>query len=192
MRRGLSAIGIVMLVWLIGWIGYTLMSGSIMRDTPQRLDIGSAFEGIPQISPEDIRSVMSAAQDRVSEHNWYGNIYRGIAKGTAWLGFLFSSIITIVAGRSEVFVEPDPHKQSDVLKELKARNSRWKVVGIIAAFAAVCTALSGRAETEAALRYKNADDLRQEVSTARKEIVATKNSEEAQAILDRLRTFIER
>jgi hypothetical protein len=67
--RGL---GLVLIVLLVGWIGWSLSDYQHWRKSPEILGLGSGFSGNAQLPAEEIRSSIDAARTRVTEINQAG------------------------------------------------------------------------------------------------------------------------
>jgi hypothetical protein len=183
----LKLAGLVFLVALLAYAGYSAWTHPFVRDTPQVLGVGSAFQGNAQLPKAEIDSVLTMGREKVADKNRTGNIFSLISLAAGWLSFLLTSLITLVAGYHGIALTTMAGG-AEVAKLLKKRSANLaKTVGLLAATAAVCTALGGRASSDAERYYKQADEFQLKATQGRKEILDAPTANDALDVLDRLR-----
>jgi hypothetical protein len=177
---------------LLASAAYTVWTHPFWRPAPQILGVGSAFEGNAQLPQPEIDGALQAGRQAVATKNLAGNRFATVATVSGWIAFLLTSLITLAAGYHGIASAGDTGGV-DAATVMKGRSVRFaRSVGLLAAGAAVCTALGGRAAGDAERYYKQADDLQRRVTVGRKSIIDAKTAEEAHAALDQLRSEIAR
>jgi hypothetical protein len=186
MYSALRVLGGLLIAALVLWVGSALVTRSFWRATPQVLSVGSGFEGSLKLPQEEIDAGLNDGRSAVARKNKTANWFATAAMVSSWVAFFLTSLITLVAGyQGVVSADPSGVDVPDLLKNRSAKFARR--VGLLAAGAAVCTALNGRAAADAERSYKAADDLQRRVTQARKSILDAPTADEAQAVLDQLR-----
>jgi hypothetical protein len=187
----LRAIGVLLVITSATYAVYLLAARPFIRPAPLVLRVGSGFEGSAQLPKAEIDSLMADGEHKVAGRNTAGNRFSVLAAAGEWLAFALSSLITLVAGYHGVNVTGDTAATTAEL--VKARSVRFtRIVGAIAAAAAVSTALTGRATVAADGYYKSADDLQRKLTSARKDILEAKTAADARDIIDRVKADLAR
>ncbi|MBN9662247.1 MAG: hypothetical protein J0H49_28880 [Acidobacteria bacterium] len=183
----LRLIGFALLAGLAIWIGASVMHG-VGREAPRLLDDSHAFEGNAQLPAAEIQKQLTEARERMDARYQYSQWTRYAGMAGDWLAFLLTAVITLIAGyhgRVLAVGAPDPAKIADLVKDQSARFTR--TVGLVAAAAAICTALSAKAKDVSDGFYNDASAIQAAAMNARRDLVKASDASSAQDILDQLK-----
>lgn len=184
-------LGFLLLGTLVVWIA--LETPGLTRTAPTALGLGSAFDSSTQIPKDRIDNTFQSANDRLAARNRSGNRLHTAGTIAGWLSFLCTSIITLVAGYQGVIVDTTKLDRTKLADLVKSHTTRFgRLVGLMAASAALCTALAARCNTDAEHAYRSADDLQKLMNTTRRTLLSATSVEDAQSALDDLRQAAQR
>jgi hypothetical protein len=91
-------VAIGLLVLLAGWVIYQIAAGDLVRPLVPILGIGAGFEGDLALPKAEIDAALTAARDNVLSAADHGYDFRIGSRVAAWLAFLATAAITLVAG----------------------------------------------------------------------------------------------
>jgi hypothetical protein len=193
MRLDLSwfrLLGFALLAGLAVWIIVAIALGS-KRTAPRILEDTHAFEGNTQLPTAEIQKQLASARQRMEQRYSYSQSARYIGTAGDWLAFLLTALITLLAGfhgRMLAVTAPSAANIADLVKGESARFTR--TVGLVAASAAICTALSAKAKDVSEGFYNDAVAIQTAAMTARKDLVQAPDASAAQDILDQLKQTV--
>jgi hypothetical protein len=180
--RAFRLLGFLLLIGLLCWIGAVAVFQTGYQKPPAFLGLGSAFEGNLQLPAEKINAAFEAARSRMLGANGYGTGFRVVGDIAGWLSFAATAAITLIVG---FYGRPAPAAgAAPDTQGLPAGSVR--LIGVLAALAAVLTGFSNLASVKSGEYYKRADAIRDLVVRSRAEVLDAKTSEAAQAVLDEL------
>lgn len=180
--------GLLLTAVLVVWIGAVAILQIGYHPTPSFLGLGSAFEGSLQLPAEKITAAFEAARSRMVSVNASGTWFRLTGDIAAWFSFAATAMITLIIG---FYGRPAPAAGAAPDTEgLPARSIR--LIGFLAALAAILTGFGNIAVAKSGDYYKRADGIRDLIVRARAEVIDAKSAEVAQAVLDNLALQIER
>jgi hypothetical protein len=182
----LKFVGLALLAGLAIWIGASVINGP-GHEAPKLLDDSHAFEGNTQLPGAEIQKQLTAARERMTARYKYSQWARYAGMGTDWLAFLLTALSTLIAGyrgRSLAMAPANAANIADLVKDQSVRFTR--TVGLVAAAAAICTALSAKAKDVSDGFYNDASAIQAAAMTARKDLIKGSDASAAQDILDQL------
>lgn len=171
----------LLFVLFAGWIVYSVTSSA--RPVPQVLDLGNAFEGNLQLPADKIQSAFSTARTHMLQVNSVGTKLHIAGSFAAWVTFAATAFITLVVGFFGRAPQTDGATQTNT-DGLPARTVR--LIGLLAAIAAVTTAFSNMAISKSQDYFTRADSIRELIVHDRAQILDAKDADQAQAVLDDL------
>jgi hypothetical protein len=148
--------------------------------------VGSSFEGNLALPKEQIDAKLDSARDRVLSVAERGYAFRVGSRIAAWLAFLATAAITLVAG----WYGQAPNTAAG--SSLPAANTGGlprpaaRVVTLLAASAAVLTACGGLAAQEAETLTTWARERHRDVIEARAKVISAPTAPDASAVLEDL------
>ena len=146
------------------------------------LGLVQAFEGNLQLPAAAIKAKFDAAEYRMLAVNLTGSRLRLAGDVAAWFSFAATAAITLIVG---FLGRPAPPANAPVSTEgLPARLAR--LIGLLAAAAAVLTAFGRLAVAKSQDYYKHADELQALLVRSRAAVVDAKSADQAQAVLTEL------
>jgi hypothetical protein len=172
----------LLVIALFIWIGVVLFLQLGYQATPTFAGFGSAFEGSLQLPAETIAAAFDAARLRMLDVNGYGTTLRLTGDIAGWLSFAATAAITLIVGfygRSPPAAGAAPNIEG--LPVISIR-----VIGCLAALAAILTAFGNIAAAKSGEYYKRADTIRDLIMRARVEVINASTPEAAQSVLDDL------
>lgn len=179
----LRATGVILFLFLAGWIGWTATHYDRLRPTPEILGVGSAFEGDAQLPAQEMRATVDEARVRVAALNRQGR-YLGVgADACTWLSFACTAAITLIAGWLGRSL-PQGGGTPDT-KGLAPGATR--AIGLLAALAAILTAGGGLAADRGHKDFDAATSAQAMVNRSVKDIEDAKTPNDARAVLDNLK-----
>jgi hypothetical protein len=175
----MKVLGCVLIVLLIVWIPLSLFFFSPWRPAPKTLTLGSGFEGSVQLPTSQIQTHLDQARVKMLKLNAHGQYFSLADNICAWLAFACTALVTVIAGFFGKEISPGkavnglPHKQT-------------RIVGTIAALAAVLTAGGAMAKNQGRDDYDRADKARTLINQAVSDVTGAKTESEAQDALSQL------
>jgi hypothetical protein len=180
--RAFRLVGFLLLILLFGWIGCTVLFQTGYQKPPTFLGLGSAFEGSLQLPVEKITAAFEAARSRMLAVNDRWTEFRIVCDVAGWLSFAATAAITLIVG---FYGRPVPAAgAAPDTQGLPARSVR--LIGVLAALAAILTGFGNLASVKSGDYYKRADTIRDLIVRSRAEVIDAKTAEAAQAVLDEL------
>jgi hypothetical protein len=188
----LRILGFTLLAALLGWIVVWYTHGEA-RHTPLLLEEAHAFNGNAQLPEAEIRKQLSAARSQMDRRYNDSNWTKEMGTGGDWLAFLLTALITLIAGYHGRVLPASASGEAAVAELVKGRSERFtRTVGLIAAAAAICTALSAKAKDASDVNYKDAVAIQTAAMNARKALITAPDASSAQDILDQLHQAVEK
>lgn len=181
-------IGVLLIAVLLAWFAVAALVPLGDHPTPSVLGLGNAFEGNLQLPAETINSHFEAARQRMIAVNTWGTNLRLAGDLSGWLSFAATASITLIVGffgRSPTAAGAAPNTDG-----LPSRSVR--VIGFLAAVAAVLTAAGSLSIAKSQDYFKRADEIRDLMVHDRAQMVDAPTPEAAQAVLDHLDTISQR
>jgi hypothetical protein len=191
--RGIGWAGFALLILLFIWIGFSIHNGVFAYPQRSVLNYGTAFEGSTALPESTIKAALKDATSKMLPANTVGYIFNVASNFAAWLSFLASAVIALVAGYCGTLLPSGEIKPEQLPELLKGRSQRYvHLIGVLAAFAAILTGVTNKASDEASKIFKAVDDVQIEIARTSDDIFAAKTEREAQAILNRLQIKVSR
>ncbi|TBY61035.1 hypothetical protein E0H46_30430 [Rhizobium leguminosarum bv. viciae] len=186
MRRG-TIIGFILLAVLTAWIGRAVLKGDFQHPFLPSAAIGSGFEGDLALPKSEIEAKLNNARERVLATMDRAYTFRIASRIAAWLAFLATAAITLVAGwYGQMPAAPPPGTASGAATTAGLPQRTARVVTLLAALAAVLTAGGGLATQEAESLSTQALAHQRDLTDARKQVLETRSAEVARTALDDL------
>jgi hypothetical protein len=180
--NGFKVVFFVLAAVLIAWIVYWCVTPALHHPVPQVFELGNGFEGNLQLPAERIQAAFSQARGHMLAVNTTGTRFEFAGEIIAWLSFAATAVITLIVGFHGR--QPQPAESAVNTDGLPARAVR--LIGILAAIAAISTAASSKASSEAQTLFKRADEIRELIVQDRGQVLDAKDASSAQAVLDDL------
>jgi hypothetical protein len=180
--RVFRTIGVLLLLGLVAWVIAAAVWRLGYQAPPRVLGIGNAFEGNLQLPAEKITAAFEAARMRMLDVNSWGTWLRLAGDFGGWLSFAATAAITLIVG----FYGRAPGAAGAVPNTEGLPGRSVRMIGLLAALAAVLTACSNMASAKSGDYYKRADTMRDIIVRSRAEVIDAKTAEAAQAVLDNL------
>lgn len=184
----LRILSISLFVGLAAWIAFGILAPVGTHPAPSVLGLGNAFEGNLQLPAETIRKAFDAARQRMLDVNDRGSAFRWAGDIAGWLSFAATALITLIVGFHGR--PPAPNGTPAATEGLPARSVR--LIGLLAAVAAVLTAAGNLSVAKSQEHFKRADEIRDLIAHDRAQVVDAKTADAAQAILDDLAVKVAR
>jgi hypothetical protein len=181
-----KGLGYVLLSLLIVWIGYSFLSGGFARPNLPILGVGSGFEGDLALPKAEIDSALAAARDRVLTAADRGYALRIGSRVAAWLAFLATAAITLVAGWYGQAPSPAGGGSPATPNTAGLPAHATRTVTLLAALAAVLTAGGGLAAQEAENISTWAQERHRDVVETRTKVLGATNAADARTLLEDL------
>lgn len=198
-KNGFSIAGIFLLVVLVGWISYSIAweSRNIQQIEPGGPQIKNAG---PEMPVADFEATVKSAKHAMNTQYESANRMRWYSHAVDWLGFAFTSIITILVGMSGRVLSSgqDPSallKAESVGNEVHTTKWILRTVGILAALASVLTGVSSRLQATSQTAQERGDKMHAFIVASRqkfREAVISGVVEEARKVIDDLGADINR
>jgi hypothetical protein len=179
-------LGMIFLCVLAGWIVFTFVTGDLSKPSLQIPGIGSGFEGNLALPKERIDASLDKARSRVVSVADTGYAFRIGSRVAAWLAFLATASITLVAGWYGQAPVPSPGGGAPGPNTTGLPRPATRAVTLLAALAAVLTAGGGLATQEAETLATWARERHRDVVEARAKVIGASTAVDAQTILDDL------
>ena len=148
-----KALGVLLIVGLVGWIGAVFLLQIGRHPAPEVLGLGSGFEGNLQIPVETIKAVFEATRQKMLDVNDWGSKLRLGGDIAGWLSFAATAAITLIVGYHGRALSPAGAPANT--EGLSIPNIR--TIGFLAALAAVLTAFGSLAVSRSQDHYKRAE-----------------------------------
>jgi hypothetical protein len=159
---------------------------ALARPSLPILGVGSGFEGNLALPKEEIDSALNAARDRVLLVANRGWGFRIGSRFAAWLAFLATAAITLVAGWYGQALKAPGGDGAVAVSTAGLPLHATRLVTLLAALAAVLTAGGGLATQEAESLSTWAREHHRDVVEARTKVIDAKNAADARSILEDL------
>jgi hypothetical protein len=180
-------VAIALLVLLVGWVIYQIAAGDLAPPSVPILGIGPGFEGDLALPKAEIDAALTAARQKVLSAADHGYGFRIGSRVAAWLAFLATAAITLVAGwygQSPAPAPPGGGLAAAGASGLPQKAAR--IVALLAAGAAVLTAGGGLATQEAESLSTWARERQRDVVEARTKVIAATSADDGRTVLDDL------
>ena len=178
-------LGIVLLVALAAWIVFSVSTGGLFYPNISLLGLGSGFEGSLALPKEKIDAAFDAYRAQVLSTADKASYFRMGSEVAAWLSFLATAAITLVAGW---YGQAPSANAADggvsAISGLPPKATR--LVTTLAALSAVLTACGGLASKQGQSLNSWARDRQHDFVEARNAVVHAKSAQEAQGIINDL------
>lgn len=182
-----KAVGFGLLVLFAVWVTYQIGTGDLARPSLPILGIGSGFEGNLALPKAEIDGALDAARDKVLSAADRGYDFRIGSRVAAWLAFLATAAITLVAGwYGQSPAAPPAGGGLAVPSTSGLPRNAARVVALLAAGAAVLTAGGGLATQEAERLSTWARERHRDTVEARMKVIEAKTADDARTVLDDL------
>jgi hypothetical protein len=183
-------LGFALLAILIIWVTATLVTQPLSVRLPQVLGLSRGLGGT-EMAAKEMESALERAKQVMSARYVGAHRYQWSSRLVDWVGFGLTSAITLIAGALGRAVRTGEDPASAVREALEARTTtstrRWaNIVGAIAATASIMIGLSSRLQSESQRQLGQAENLRQLITTARKDYLSAPGPEEALAVATNL------
>jgi hypothetical protein len=115
--------------------------------------------------------------------NKKGTMFELTGEIIEWLSFAATAAITLIVG----FHGRQPAAPGGALNTSGLPANAVRLIGILAAVAAICTAAGSKASSTAQTSFKRADEIRGLIVQDRAQVIDAKDAASAQAVIDDLR-----
>ena len=188
--RGMEFLGFALLAILVIWVTATLVTQPLSARLPQIVGLSRGLGGTEAASKE-MDTVLERAKRVMSARYVGSHRYQWLSRLVDWVGFGLTSAITLIAGALGRALRPGEDPASAVREGLEAQTAtstrRWaNIVGAIAASASIMIGLSSRLQSESQRQLGQAENLRQVITSARKDYLNAPGPEEALAVATNL------
>jgi hypothetical protein len=150
--------------------------------------IGLGFEGSLQIPEAELRAEIGYATERAMELNSKGRSFINLGSTLSWISFFCTSAITLVLG----FFGRAPAVAGQPPETTGLGRVPTRVVGLLAAAAAVLTAAGSLVKDEGQIRYVASDRAVAVIEMARDDLTKSETATEQRDVLRELRRQIDR
>ena len=188
--RGMEFLGFALLAILIIWVAATLVTQPLSARLPQVLGLGRGLGG-SEMAAKEMESALERAKQVMSAKYVGAHRYQWSSQLVDWAGFGLTSAITLIAGALGRALRTGEDPASAVREALEAQTAtstrRWaNIVGAIAATASIMIGLSSRLQSESQRQLGQAENLRQLITSARKDYLSAPGPEEALTVATNL------
>ncbi|MER2266110.1 hypothetical protein [Methylobacterium oxalidis] len=180
--RVMRVLGVALVLGLLAWIVTNFVAPVGRPPAPDVIGLGSAFEGNLQLPAEKIASAFSAARERMLDINGWGARLRLAGDIASWLSFAATAAITLIVG----FHGRAPAASGGPASTDGLPGRSVRLIGFLAALAAVLTAFGNLSIVKSQDYFKRADEMRDLIVRDRAQVIDAPNADAAQAILDDL------
>jgi hypothetical protein len=184
MKNAFRILGVVLLFSEIIWLILSVLQyPASIHATPEVLALGNLFDGNFQLPADKIEAAFALCKNHMESINAVGNNLHLVSSIAMWLNFVSSSSITLILGYSGRLNLGD-FKSEDTVN-LSKKTLKW--VGMLAATAAIMTALSNLSEVESKKCFARADQLQKLYTQSRSDISDTESVTKAEDTINKLR-----
>lgn len=180
--KNFKVVFFVLIVIMVAWICYWVVIPSFHHSTPQALELGNGFQGNLQLPAEKIQAAFASARDRMIRVNSTGTELHLAGEIASWVTFEATALITLIVG----FFGKSPTTNTTQQDTGGLPSPAVRLIGFLAAFAAVTTAASNMAIVRSQDYFKHADEIRDLITHDRAQVLDAKDADQAQAVLDDL------
>jgi hypothetical protein len=175
----------------VAWIIYSLTTHPLAAQLPEPggPDIRGRGQN-PDMPVKEMEDTVNRA--KAATDGRYRAAHRGrwASRCTDWLGFAFTSLITVIVGATGQILRQGDDAVAAADKAAAAgafqKGTRLMiVVGVLAALSSVMVGVGSRFKSDAQTSLEEAEKLRAQIATARKEFVNA-TPEDARRIIDNL------
>jgi hypothetical protein len=175
-------VGWLLVIGFVAWLSFSLSRYPIGRRAPNVLAASSGFEGTAPLRDSETKPHFDHARTKMLAVNSHGQAFSMADNLASWAGFLATAAVTMILGyfgrRAPAAGEP-----ADT-SGLSFRAGR--LIGVLAALAAVLTAGGALARNQARDDYEKADKVRDLINATTTDLRSAKSEAEAHAVLDKL------
>jgi hypothetical protein len=185
-------LGFALLAVLTVWVIATLVTHPLSVHLPQVMGLARGIGiGDTENAGKEMASALERAKHVMSAKYVGAHRYQWSSQLVDWIGFGLTSAITLIAGALGRALRTGEDPASAVREALDAQTStstrRWaNIVGAIAATASIMIGLSSRLQSESQRQLGQAENMRQLITTARKDYLNAPGPEEALAVATNL------
>jgi hypothetical protein len=179
---GFKAVGWLLLLLFVGWLGFSISRYPVFRPAPTTLQSSNGFEGNTLLPASESQPHLDHARSRMLAINAHGQVFSLIDNIMAWASFLSTAAVTLILG---YFGRRAPGAGAAANRSgLPQRSAR--LIGVLAALAAVLTAAGAMAKNQSRDDYRKADSARDYINAAVSDLAGSKSQQEARDALDQL------
>ena len=165
-------IGVLLVLVLMVWFAAVMLVPLGDHPRPSVLGLGNAFEGNLQLPTETINSHFEAARQRMIAVNSWGTNLRRAGDLSGWLSFAATATITLIVG----FFGRSPPAAGAAPNTDGLPSDSVRVIGFLAAVAAVLTAAGSLSIAKSQDYFKRTDEIRDLIVHDRAQMVDAKTS----------------
>jgi hypothetical protein len=174
-------VGWCLLLGFVAWLAFSLSKYPLGKAAPKLLGASTGFEGSAPLPDSEIKPHFERARARMLEVNSHGRALSIADSIASWASFLATASVTLILGYFGRRA-PAANESADV-SGLPARTGR--LIGVLAALAAVLTAGGALAGNQARDDYEKASKAADLINATRADLKGT-TPDEARAVLDKL------
>lgn len=179
---GFKTVGWVLLLCFVGWLGFSLSTYSILRPAPATLQPSSGFEGNSLLPATETQPHFDHARSRMLAINAHGEVFSVIDNVAAWASFLSTAAVTLILG----YLGRRASSADAAANFSGVPPKTARLIGVLAALAAVLTAAGAMAKNESRDDYQKADSARDYINATVSDLAGSKSQQEARDALDQL------
>ena len=180
--NGFKITSLFLLVLFLAWLGFSVAHYSILRPAPSIVQSSNGFEGSSLLPASEIEPHIEHARSKMLAVNAHGQTFSLADNLASWLSFLSTAMVTLILGYFGRRVPADGAGAD--LSGLPLKMAR--VIGVLAALAAVLTAAGALAKNQARDDYQKADAARNYINATVSDLAGAKSEREARDALDQL------
>ncbi len=191
---GMEFLGFALVAVLIIWVTVTLLTQPLSAHLPQVLGLGRGLGGTG-IADKEMESALDQAKQVMSAKYVGAHRYQWSSRLVDWVGFGLTSAITLIAGALgralRAGEDPVSAAREAIESQTATSTRRWaNIVGAIAASASIMIGLSSRLQSESQAQLGKAENLRQLITSARKDYLSAPGPEEALTVATNLKAEV--
>jgi hypothetical protein len=177
-----KGVGWLLLIGFVAWLGFSLSRYPVRRPPPSGLAASSGFEGASPLPDSETKPHFDHAREKMLAVNSRGQTFSVADNLASWATFLSTAAVTLILGYFGRRA-PAANEAADV-SGLPLRLGR--LIGVLAALAAVLTAGGALARNQARDNYDKADKTRDLINATTTDLRSATSQAEAHAVLDKL------
>jgi hypothetical protein len=185
--KAFRVVAYVLFVGLLAWLTATAILRFGYRPTPAAVGTERAIQDSP-LPAEQTTAAFDAARARMLHVNALGTRFRLAGDIVGWLSFSATAAITLIVG----FYGRSPPVAGAAIDTQGLSPRSLRLIGLLAALAAVLTAFGNIAIAKSSDYYRRADQVRELIVRSRTDLAGAKSVDAAQAVLENLALQIAR
>lgn len=179
---GFRVVWWILLVAFVVWLGFSFSRYPLLRPAPATFQSSSGFEGSAQLPVSQTQPHIDRARARMLAINSHGQAFSVAGSVGSWASFLATAAVTLILG---YFGRRAP-SENQATDPSSLPSGPARLIGVLAALAAVLTAGGAMAGNQAKDDYQKADSARDYINATISDLAGAKTAQEAQDAIDKL------